>query len=200
MIKGIKPAYLDPRCFALVTLSPVYPMLSFSMILRSLGGSNSSILATNIPLDWAYATIMWHPGSEKLEHPVFQPRDRGEVLWNMTLLSIEQISSLLQSTLGTRDYIGMSTLCLPLLLYASSRTTQSSGITLAAEHEDGGELHSAGTLAGTLILARKQGIPGKQAMKSGMTRQVSTLNVLASSQQPKQSRQITTWQLQIVKK
>ena len=32
---------------------------------------------------------LWHPGSEKPEHPVFQPRDRGEVFWNMTLLSIE---------------------------------------------------------------------------------------------------------------
>ena len=35
--------------------------------------------------------------------------------------------------------------------------------------DDGGELHSAGTLAGTLILARKQGIDKKQAIKSGMT-------------------------------
>ena len=25
------------------------------------------------------AQKMWHPGSEKPEHPVFQPRDRGEV-------------------------------------------------------------------------------------------------------------------------
>ena len=36
-------------------------------------------------------------------------------------------------------------------------------------NDDGGELHSAGTLAGTLILDRKQGLHGKQAIKSGMT-------------------------------
>ena len=59
------------------------------------------------------------------------------------------------------------------------------------------ELHSIGTPAGTLILARKQEIHGKQAIKFGMTRQVSTLNVLASSQQPKKSRQTTAWHLQV---
>ena len=36
-------------------------------------------------------------------------------------------------------------------------------------NNDGDELHSAGTLAGTLILARKHGIQGKQAIISGMT-------------------------------
>ena len=35
--------------------------------------------------------------------------------------------------------------------------------------DDGDELHSAGTLTGMLILARKQGIHDKQAIKSGMT-------------------------------
>ena len=35
-------------------------------------------------------------------------------------------------------------------------------------------------------------------LQTGMTRQVSTLNVLASSQQPKQSRPTTTWKLQIL--
>ena len=34
-------------------------------------------------------------------------------------------------------------------------------------------------------------------LQTGMTRQVSTLNVLASSQQPKQSRQTTTLHLQV---
>ena len=37
--------------------------------------------------------VMWHPGSEKPERPVFQPKDRGEVFWNTALLDIEQISS-----------------------------------------------------------------------------------------------------------
>ena len=36
-------------------------------------------------------------------------------------------------------------------------------------HDNGGELHSAGTLAGTLILARTNGNHDKQAIKSGMT-------------------------------
>ena len=40
-------------------------------------------------------------------------------------------------------------------------------------NDDGGELHSAGTLAGTLILARKQGILGKPAIRSGMTCKLS---------------------------
>jgi hypothetical protein len=63
-------------------------------------------------------------------------------------------------------------------------------------NDGGGELHSAGTLAGTRILARKLGILDKQSwhdLQTGMTRQMSTLNVLASSQQPKQSRQATAW-------
>ena len=37
------------------------------------------------------------------------------------------------------------------------------------DNDGGDELHSAGTLVGTLILARKQGIHGTQAIKSGMT-------------------------------
>ena len=65
--------------------------------------------------------------------------------------------------------IGTATLRHPQLLYASSRTTRSSGITLAAEQRHGGELQSAGTLAGTLILARTNGNHDKQAIKSGMT-------------------------------
>ena len=36
-------------------------------------------------------------------------------------------------------------------------------------NDNSDELHSTGTLTGTLILARKQGIYGKQAIKSGMT-------------------------------
>jgi hypothetical protein len=57
-VNRIKPAYLDPRCFAVVALSPVYLMLSFSMIIGHLGASNSSSLATNVLLDPAYATII----------------------------------------------------------------------------------------------------------------------------------------------
>ena len=37
------------------------------------------------------------PAQRKPERPVFQPRDRDEVFWNMALLSIEQTGSLLQS-------------------------------------------------------------------------------------------------------
>ena len=83
--------------------------------------------------------LMWHPGSEKPERPVFQPRDRGEVFWNTTLLSIEQTSFLLLHEYEykvsdiTMNNIGTATLRHPQLLYASSRTTRSSGITLAAE-------------------------------------------------------------------
>ena len=36
-------------------------------------------------------------------------------------------------------------------------------------NDDGGELHFAGILAGTLILVRTNGNHDKQAMKSGMT-------------------------------
>ena len=72
---------------------------------------------------------MWHPGSERPERFVFQPKDQGEVFSNTALLSIEQISSLLQAIWVQRDYIGMATLRLPRLLHASSRTTRCSGIT-----------------------------------------------------------------------
>ena len=57
----------------------------------------------------------------------------------------------------------------PHLLYASSRTSRGSGTATGSDNDDGDELHSAGTLAGTLILARKQRLHGKQAIKSEMT-------------------------------
>ena len=66
---------------------------------------------------------------EKLERIVFQPRDRGEVFWNMALLSIEQTSSLLQHKYEykgsdiTLNNIGTATLRQPPLLYTSSITT-----------------------------------------------------------------------------
>ena len=78
---------------------------------------------------------LWHPASEKLERPVFQPRDQGEVFWNTALLSIEQTSFLLLPEYDykvsdiTMNNIGMATLRHPQLLYASSRTTRSSGKT-----------------------------------------------------------------------
>ena len=132
---------------------------------------------------------MWHPGSEKPERPVFQPRDQGQVFWNTTLLSIEQTSSLLQHKYEykgsdiTMNNIGTATLRQPRLLYASSITTRSSGTT---NGNDG--LQSTGTLVGTIILARehrnhtKTSKQPRHDLQTGMTRQVSTLNVLVSSQ------------------
>ena len=99
--------------------------------------------------------------SRKPEHPVFQPRDRGEVFWNTTLLSIEQTSSLLQHECEykgsdiTMNNIGTATLCQPRLLYTSSITTRSSGTTTGSGTTNGDDgLQSVGTLAGTFILAR----------------------------------------------
>src|SRR5215216_3670860 len=76
--------------------------------------------------------FLWHPGSEKPECPVFQPRYRGEVFWNMALLSIEQITSLLQHGYEykvsdiTMNNTGTATLRQLQLLYASSITTRGS--------------------------------------------------------------------------
>ena len=75
------------------------------------------------------------PAQRKPERPVFQPRDRGEVFWNMTLLSIERTSLLLLHEYEykvsdiTMNNIGTATLRHPQFLYASSRTTRSSGKT-----------------------------------------------------------------------
>ena len=75
------------------------------------------------------------PAQRKPERPVFQPRDQGEVFWNTTLLSIEQTSLLLLHEYEykvsdiTMNNIGTATLRHPQLLYASSRTTRSSGKT-----------------------------------------------------------------------
>ena len=117
-----------------------------------------------------------------LSSAVFQPKDRGEVFWNMALLSIEQTSFLLLHEYDykvsdiTMNNIGTATLRHPQLLYASSRTTWSIGITLAAKknywqwnNDDGGELQTAGALAGTLILAREHRNNTKQASNPGMT-------------------------------
>ena len=66
--------------------------------------------------------------------------------------------------------ISTATLRHPQLLYASSRTNSKQRKNYWQQNnDDGGELHSAGTLAGTLIVARKQGIHDKQAIISGMT-------------------------------
>ena len=59
------------------------------------------------------------PAQRKLERPVFQPRDRGEVFWNTALLSIEQTNSLLRHeyeykvTDITRNNIDTAMLCQP---------------------------------------------------------------------------------------
>ena len=58
--------------------------------------------------------------------PYFSP-DIKVSLWNTALLSIEQINYLLQAIGVHGDYIGTATLHLPRLLYASSKTTRSSG-------------------------------------------------------------------------
>ena len=100
--------------------------------------------------------LMWHPGLEKPERPVFHPRDRGEVFWNTALLSIEQTSSLLQHEYEykgsdiTMNNINTVSLPQPRLLYTCSTTTRNSGTT---NGDDG--LQSAWTLAGTFILARE---------------------------------------------
>ena len=77
--------------------------------------------------------MLWHPSSEKLERPVIQPRDQGEVFWNTALLSIEETNFLLLHEYEykvsdiTMNNIGTATLRHPQLLYASSRTTRGSG-------------------------------------------------------------------------
>ena len=135
------------------------------------------------------------PGSEKPECPVFQPRDRGEVFWNTTLLSIEQTSFLLLHEYEykvsdiTINNLGTATLRrLPLLFYASSRTTRCSGRTLVAEQRrrwwtplrrDSGW----NTYPSSLERKPRQAIKKSQHdLQTGLTHQVSTLNVLASSQ------------------
>ena len=112
---------------------------------------------------------MWHPGSKKPERPVFQPRDRGEVFWNTALLSIEQISSLLQATWVQGRLHRHGDTMPPMVALCKQQNS-----------DDGDELHSAGTLVGTLILARKQGIHDKQAIKSGMTYKLHDKNSAGS--------------------
>ena len=88
----------------------------------------------------------------------------------MALPSIEQTSFLLLHEYEykvsniTINNIGTMTLRHPQLHYASGRTTLKQ-----RNNDDSGELHSAGTLAGTLILDRTNGNHDKQAIKYGMT-------------------------------
>ena len=65
---------------------------------------------------------------------------------------------------------GTATLRQPQLLYASSITTRGSGTSTGSgtTNDDDG-LQSAGTLAGTFILAREHRNHTKQASKPGMT-------------------------------
>ena len=140
------------------------------------------------------------PAQRNRNAPVFQPRDQGEVFWNTALPSIEQTNSLLQPEYEYKvsDIIisntGTTTLRQPQLLYESSKTTRGSRTSTGSRttigsgttNDDDG-LQTAGTLAGTFILAREHRKHTQQASKrhdlqTGMTRQVSTLNVPASSQ------------------
>ena len=128
------------------------------------------------PFESANTAAVWHPGSEKLECSVFQPRDRGEVFWNMALLSIEQTSSLLQHEYEhkgsdiTMNNIGTVTLRQPRLLYTSIITTRSSGTTTSSGTTNGDKgLQFTGTLAGTFILAREHRNNTKQASNPGTT-------------------------------
>ena len=116
------------------------------------------------------------PAQRNRNAPVFQPRDQGEVFWNTTLLSIEQTSFLLFHEYEykvsdiTMNNIGAATLRHPQLLYASSRTTRSSGKTTGSGTTNGDDgLQSAGTLAGTFILAREHRNHTKQASNLGTT-------------------------------
>ena len=143
---------------------------------------------------------MWHPGSEKPERPVFQPRDRGEVSRIRHCLTQNKSALItriiIQGSDVTKKHI--STAILWLRYYTCSMLEAKQLI--AAEYfqqwnnDEGGELHSAGTLAGTRSSSHKRKPQkaikqSRHHLQSGMTRQVSTLNVLASSQQPKTSRQ-----------
>ena len=128
----------------------------------------------------------------------------------MALLRIEQTSSLLQHKYEytgsdiTMNNIGTATLRQPRLLYTSSITTLSSGTTTGSgttNSDDG--LQSAGTLAGTFILAHEHRNHTKQASNPGMTcklaghaRSVHWMYLQAHNNQ-KHSRQTTAWQLQV---
>ena len=95
--------------------------------------------------------------------------------------------------------VASAKLCLLRQFYASSRTSRSginsSSRTMAMVMNSTPQ----GLWLGR-ILERNLKILDKQTrhhLQSGMTRQVSTLNVLASSQQPKLSRQTTALHLQV---
>ena len=99
----------------------------------------------------------------------------------------------------------MAKLRVPRLLHASSRTSRSSVIILAAEqqrrwwtplHRDSGWNSYPSSQTRNPWQTSNQIL---HDLQTSMTRQVSTLNVLASTQQPKQSRKIIAWQLQIIK-
>ena len=117
---------------------------------------------------------------------------------------MEQTNSLLQHEYEykvsdiTMNNIGTTTLRQPQLLYASSITTRGSGTT----NDDDG-LQSAGTLAGTHILALEHRNNTKQASNPGTTcklawhaRLVHWMYLQAHNNQ-KHSRQTTAWELQV---
>ena len=100
---------------------------------------SNQVQPTNGALYYRILTFAWHPGSEKPERPVFQPRDRGEVFWNTALLSIEQTSFLLLHECDykvsdiTMNNIGTATLRQPQFLYTSSIILEAAEQLLAAE-------------------------------------------------------------------
>ena len=116
------------------------------------------------------------PAQRKPECLVFQPRDCGDVFWNTALLSIEQTSSLLQHEYEykcsniTMNNISTATLRQPRLLYTHNITTRISGTTTGSGTTNGDDgLQSAGTLAGTCILARGHRNHTNQASNPGTT-------------------------------
>ena len=147
------------------------------------------------------------PAQKKLVCPVFQPREQGEVVWNTTLLSKPALYYNLFGYKGSDiigNYIGMATLRLPLLLYASCKTTRGSEPTTGSRtmNDDDG-LQSAGTLARTFILAHAHRNHTKQASNPGTTcklawyaRSVHWMYLQAHNNQ-KHSRQTIAWQLQV---
>ena len=90
---------LKPKVVPYESTIPTY-MRYFHVVPSKFACANSNFqnefpFCVPVPLmrQLGWLIFLWHPGSEKPERPVFQPRDRGKVSWNTTLLSKEEISS-----------------------------------------------------------------------------------------------------------
>mgnify|MGYP005823005773 CR=1 FL=1 len=141
-----------------------------------------------------HPTAMTTPRLRETGTPRIPAHRSRRSLWNTALLDTEQISFLLlpecEHKLSdiTMNNIGTATLHHPQLLYASSRTTRSSGITLAAEQQRPWwtPLHrNSGWNNYPISHERKPRQESNQIrhdLQTGMTCEFSTLNVLASSQ------------------